>query len=1225
MATKRKKNESSTVQNNTTTNTNNSNNNNNDNNVNMLKKKSLSKRGFSINFDEGEHLVGKNIEIFWEGTDDGDQWFPASIEEYNPRDRTHLILYDDGDEEWYDLQNINFRFAKRAAKKQNDENTYGKHKNLVKTFSSIGMAGAALLGQRLEIYWVDENDSTKGTWYPAMVKEYKLTDKKHLVVFDDGDEEWYDLDSIQYRVLGTHHHTGHISTAKHLEKAEDELRYEDFDIQPEKLIGRHVEIFWHDDEVGNNPNAGQWFLGIIDDYDETKKEHHVTYEDNDSHWYPFDHIRYRAIDVKDLNKLSDATTPRSHHPDTMPSPRTGGSSLNLISARKPPSRKSDKSSLLDDVSLDDVVDVNLDNENENLIGLENIDGPRSPQSGINRNLAKMGSVFNMEVPDPELPMQREKIQKFLNSVRTGKMDAGEKDASWYLQDFDIKTADKEIIIGSISMEDIELQERKMENDRLISLQKEAARYRRREEHISVMEDAAKLRVIKRYNSLNTKLEIQEKKSWKKIRKQQEKLRREFKRKEAKLIENLKQQQAYVSKKFGTLEERRDYLQLSLDSYNVNWKHTPQPIQLHVHMARAVRDRLPNGRYILLLTLYNRLGGQPLHWTELGLSGAGVGLPGATEPVRHNGRYYDTEFVVEEDIFVVCPAQRDVQPTLTYVLELYQLGGERWPDRVMAWTAFPAVDMHKNLISGRFKLPLIRGIMDTSVDTYSGLESSYATDLDRWLSNVYVEVVKLPKEAILEDGSLLMDRMIEMDFTRNLLSLHHDMSSYTNYEDTLYLEVEEEEKQQEVLDQDVLTRSKSSRTSNSALRNRKHHHKNHHAETQKTLIRKKSLKINVATLDKFSYSLRRRGDKNVGHTNLGETARRFAFMGNEFAAEFNVRRCGSLDFWVSMFILLVAFYTRLFTHYIGQYVYLKIAGVHVYRFTPTPYTVITKYTAGPLPVHVELGTVISGQMFNIIIFLWIMTIAWAWKKILGRFPDVGSQFALGFGLGTVFDGVICVIIDLLIGNYNCLNVSVCTADITDIECTCMTGDAFKLGERFLAVEGTSVPGMLLTVIVYLLLFTLASILYYNYLLTLHFNGRVWDLYRRLSLYDGSFFVPDDLEISAGELRWICSKSARWRGPRGDRRKCAVVEYVLTDPLAPKFKEITTHLAIYHVTPSDERTLYRHFLRLPDGTILEVFGDIMDSIKGQYSTLENILIEAGQSSGSTHVDDFLKTLQ
>ena len=93
-----------------------------------------------------------------------------------------------------------------------------------------------------------------------------------------------------------------------------------------------------------------------------------------------------------------------------------------------------------------------------------------------------------------------------------------------------------------------------------------------------------------------------------------------------MIDMLKQQQAYVSKKFGTLEERRDYLQLSLDSYNVNWKHTPQPVKIHIHMVRALRDRLPNGKYVLLLTLYNRLGGQPLHWTELGLSGAGVGLP-----------------------------------------------------------------------------------------------------------------------------------------------------------------------------------------------------------------------------------------------------------------------------------------------------------------------------------------------------------------------------------------------------------------------------------------------------------------------------------------------------------------------------------------------------------------------------------------------------------------------
>ena len=194
---------------------------------------------------------------------------------------------------------------------------------------------------------------------------------------------------------------------------------------------------------------------------------------------------------------------------------------------------------------------------------------------------------------------------------------------------------------------------------------------------------------------------------------------------------------------------------------------------------------------------------------------------------------------------MCPAQRDVQPTLTYVLELYQLGGEKWPDRVMAWTAFPAVDMHKNLVSGRFKAPLIRGTLDQSVDTYSGLEHSYGKDLDRWLSNIYFEVVRLPKEEVLEDGSILMDRMIEMDYTRNLLSLYNDMSSYTNNTDGLYIEEDEENERQKVLDQDTQNRKENS------LRRRKGANTKGKEEAKnRYLLQQPTLKINVGTLENF---------------------------------------------------------------------------------------------------------------------------------------------------------------------------------------------------------------------------------------------------------------------------------------------------------------------------------------------------------------------------------------
>lgn len=48
--------------------------------------------------------------------------------------------------------------------------------------------------------------------------------------------------------------------------------------------------------------------------------------------------------------------------------------------------------------------------------------------------------------------------------------------------------------------------------------------------------------------------------------------------------------------------------------------------------------------------------------------------------------------------------------------------------------------------------------------------------------------------------------------------------------------------------------------------------------------------------------------------------------------------------------------------------------------------------------------------------------------------------------------------------------------------------------------------------------------------------------------------------------------------GTRRRIAVCDYELLDPLDPDFKkEITTHLAIYNLEIDGSKTLYRHFLR------------------------------------------------
>ena len=78
--------------------------------------------------------------------------------------------------------------------------------------------------------------------------------------------------------------------------------------------------------------------------------------------------------------------------------------------------------------------------------------------------------------------------------------------------------------------------------------------------------------------------------------------------------------------------------------------------------------------------------------------------------------------------------------------------------------------------------------------------------------------------------------------------------------------------------------------------------------------------------------------------------------------------------------------------------------------------------------------------------------------------------------------------------------------------------------------------------------------------------------------------------------------------GDKRKVKVKQYIYSDPMNMDQKETTTHLAIYHEDSKGERTLYRHFLRSPDGTLLEVFGDLVADYQGEYLALEKALLNA-----------------
>lgn len=57
---------------------------------------------------------------------------------------------------------------------------------------------------------------------------------------------------------------------------------------------------------------------------------------------------------------------------------------------------------------------------------------------------------------------------------------------------------------------------------------------------------------------------------------------------------------------------------------------------------------------------------------------------------------------------------------------------------------------------------------------------------------------------------------------------------------------------------------------------------------------------------------------------------------------------------------------------------------------------------------------------------------------------------------------------------------------------------------------------------------------------HNDGRMLDIFQRLTAKEGSYFTPQDLEVSIEELSYIVKKAEQWRGFNGERRKVRWLE-------------------------------------------------------------------------------------
>ena len=79
-----------------------------------------------------------------------------------------------------------------------------------------------------------------------------------------------------------------------------------------------------------------------------------------------------------------------------------------------------------------------------------------------------------------------------------------------------------------------------------------------------------------------------------------------------------------------------------------------------------------------------------------------------------------------------------------------------------------------------------------------------------------------------------------------------------------------------------------------------------------------------------------------------------------------------------------------------------------------------------------------------------------------------------------------------------------------------------------------------------------------------------------------------------MKYACRRAKQWHGALGEQRKVHVCDFVHRDRYDSGWEERTTSCTIFTIDSHGTRTVYRQFVRSPEGCILEKFGDqIMDS--------------------------------
>lgn len=224
---------------------------------------------------------------------------------------------------------------------------------------------------------------------------------------------------------------------------------------------------------------------------------------------------------------------------------------------------------------------------------------------------------------------------------------------------------------------------------------------------------------------------------------------------------------------------------------------------------------------------------------------------------------------------------------------------------------------------------------------------------------------------------------------------------------------------------------------------------------------------------------------------------------------------SLEFYLMLIFIFLILVLRAYPHYLGHWIFLSFMRIPIESSSASNFYHMAFSFRGEFRTSaVNFGYAVSGLLFNIFLSLAMFVFTLFAQFLFSQLPTIIYRFVFLYGVATLLDPFLIGIVGAAFRDWDT--------------------DMFRLAGYFLITERSSVPGVLITIALYVPLLIIQCVLIYQYTLRVHMNRRILDVYKRLHTREKDLIMPHDLEITYKEFKHIVETSKKWRDDGGHTR-------------------------------------------------------------------------------------------